>query len=118
MHKKVNTALLVLLSASQWATGAPDPTILAGAGDPLRVITITAPDNSIKANFLSYGATLKNLWVKDRHGDFRDIVLGYDQKKLYETDPSHPFFGGVVGRYANRIKNGKSYYTCIVAIYS
>lgn len=112
VYRQVGAALLVLASLSQGAVGTPaltplsDPTILAGAGDPLRVITLTAPDDSIKANFLSYGATLKNLWVKDKRGKFRDIVLGYDQKKLYQTDPSHPFFGGIVGRYANRIKNG------------
>jgi hypothetical protein len=108
MYQKVSYALLVLLSVSQRTLGATDTTVLAGAGDPMRVITLTAPDNSIVANFLSYGATLKNLWVKDKRGKFRDIVLGYDKARLYETDPLHPFFGGIVGRYANRIKNGRS----------
>ncbi|KAG8743359.1 hypothetical protein FRC10_012163 [Ceratobasidium sp. 414] len=102
MHRTLSAALLVLLGAS----ATPSPTVLAGAGDPLRVVTLKAPDDSIVANFLSYGATLKNLWVKDKYGKFRDIVLGYDNKKLYESDPSHPYFGGIVGRYANRIKNG------------
>ena len=100
----------LLLGASHGVVGVPalepEPVVLAGAGDPMRVITLTAPDNSIKANFLSYGATLKNFWVKDKRGKYRDIVLGYDDKKKYETDPSHPYFGGIVGRYANRIKNG------------
>lgn len=86
--------------------GAPEPLVLAGAGDPMRVITLTAPDNSIVANFLSYGATLTNFWVRDNKGKYRDIVLGYDNKTNYETDPSHPYFGPIVGRYANRIKNG------------
>ncbi|QRW15916.1 cellular morphogenesis-like protein [Rhizoctonia solani] len=104
-------AALLLLCRAVEAASLPEAevanaTVLAGAGDPMRVITLTAPDNSIVANFLSTGATLKNLWVKDRRGKFRDIVLGYDKKSLYASDPSHPFFGGIVGRYANRIKNG------------
>ncbi|CUA70303.1 hypothetical protein RSOLAG22IIIB_00658 [Rhizoctonia solani] len=113
MYRPLGAAatLLVLLGrgvagATIAETGTSNITVLAGAGDPMRVITLTAPDNSIVANFLSYGATLKNLWVKDKRGKFRDIVLGYDNKSLYESDPSHPFFGGIVGRYANRIKNG------------
>ncbi|KAF8607743.1 galactose mutarotase-like protein [Ceratobasidium sp. AG-I] len=103
------TLVALLLGATHGIVGAalePEPVVLAGAGDPLRVITLTAPDNSITANFLSYGATLKNFWVKDKRGKYRDIVLGYDNKKNYESDPSHPYFGGIVGRYANRIKNG------------
>ncbi|ELU45945.1 cellular morphogenesis-related protein [Rhizoctonia solani AG-1 IA] len=104
-------AALLLLCRAVEAASLPEAevanaTVLAGAGDPMRVITLTAPDNSIVANFLSTGATLKNLWVKDKRGKFRDIVLGYDKKSLYASDPSHPFFGGIVGRYANRIKNG------------
>ncbi|QRV87897.1 hypothetical protein RhiJN_15915 [Ceratobasidium sp. AG-Ba] len=105
-YRTLSAALFILLLGAPPTQGAPDPTILAGAGDPFRVITLKAPDNSIVANFLSYGATTKNFWVKDKHGKYRDIVLGYDNKKKYESDPSHPFFGGIVGRYANRIKNG------------
>ncbi|CEL59421.1 aldose 1-epimerase [Rhizoctonia solani AG-1 IB] len=113
MYQSLGTIAAVLLLLGRGVVGASVPeaepaniTVLAGAGDPMRVITLTAPDNSIVANFLSTGATLKNLWVKDKRGKFRDIVLGYDKKSLYASDPSHPFFGGIVGRYANRIKNG------------
>jgi len=45
-----------------------------------------------------------------QNGKFRDIVLGYDNITQYLTDgptgQSHPYFGPIVGRYANRIKNG------------
>lgn len=33
--------------------------------------------------FIPYGATLTNLWVKDRQGTFQDVVLGYDNKSFY-----------------------------------
>jgi aldose 1-epimerase len=59
----------------------------------------------IRANFIPYGASVSNLWIKDKHGIERDIVLGFDNASYYTIDASHPHLGGVPGRYANRIKN-------------
>jgi aldose 1-epimerase len=39
---------------------------------------LSAPDGSINASFVPFGATLTELWVKDKHGTGRDVVLGYD----------------------------------------
>ncbi|EPQ59403.1 galactose mutarotase-like protein [Gloeophyllum trabeum ATCC 11539] len=76
-------------------------------GSPLQAVKLVAPDGSAKANFITRGATLTNFWVKDKHGKFRDIILGFDNHTNYVTDAlGHPYFGPVVGRYANRIKNG------------
>lgn len=72
---------------------------------PFTPIKLIASDASISAVFLPYGATLQSLFVPDRNGTLRDIVLGYDDLTAYSTDASHPNFGPVVGRYANRIKN-------------
>ncbi|QRW05796.1 galactose mutarotase-like protein [Ceratobasidium sp. AG-Ba] len=69
--------------------------------DPFKQYTITAPDGSITAKFIGSGASLTELWVKDKYGKLRDVVLGYDNR----TDPMHPVFNSIVGRYANRIKN-------------
>ncbi|PBL02369.1 galactose mutarotase-like protein [Armillaria gallica] len=74
--------------------------------DPFEIVNLTAPDGSAMANFIPLGAAATNLWVKDKNGRFRDILLGYDNLTMYETDPNHPNFGPVVGRYANRIRNG------------
>lgn len=73
---------------------------------PYNAIELRAPDDSIRATVLPYGAIVSELWVKDRYGGWRDIVLGYDNKTNYGTDPVHPNFSPIVGRYANRIKNG------------
>ncbi|TBU23362.1 galactose mutarotase-like protein [Dichomitus squalens] len=73
---------------------------------PFNSINLRSPDDSIRATFLPYGASVSELWVKDRDGVFRDIVLGFDNKTNYGTDVVHPNFGPQVGRYANRIKNG------------
>ncbi|KAM5537817.1 hypothetical protein V8D89_008585 [Ganoderma adspersum] len=73
---------------------------------PFDVTTLRAPDGSITAKFVSFGATMTELWVRDRAGDARDVVLGYDDNTKLLTDPAHPVFNPIVGRYANRIKNG------------
>ncbi|KAF9444910.1 galactose mutarotase-like protein [Macrolepiota fuliginosa MF-IS2] len=79
---------------------------IAAADYPFDVTEINAPDGSISAKFVSLGATLTELWVKDKNGKARDVVLGYDDNTKLLTDPIHPVFNAIVGRYANRMKNG------------
>lgn len=43
---------------------------------PYNPIHLRAPDDSIRATFLPYAATVSELWVKDRYGGWRDVVLG------------------------------------------
>lgn len=57
------------------------------------------------AKIITYGATLTELWVKDRSGKLSDVVLGFDNLQGYLG--KHPWFGATVGRVANRIANGK-----------
>jgi len=57
------------------------------------------------ARVMTYGATLTNLWMPDRKGVLGDVVLGFDDLKGYLGD--HPHFGGIIGRFANRIAKGK-----------
>jgi aldose 1-epimerase len=54
---------------------------------------------------ITYGAIITALRTADRNGRFVDIVLGFDDLAGYLADP--PYFGAVVGRYANRIANGR-----------
>ena len=50
---------------------------------------------------ISFGATITSLCVPDRHGALDDVVLGHDTLDGYRA--TSPYFGAVVGRYANRI---------------
>lgn len=59
----------------------------------------------IRACVLDYGATLIALHVPDRDGVFGDVVLGFDDPERYRGP--HPYFGGTIGRYANRIAAGR-----------
>ena len=61
--------------------------------------------NGMKAVLTDIGAAVVELWVKDKEGVWKDIALGYDDVKLYETEGT--YFGATVGRYANRISDAK-----------
>ncbi|MGB3182079.1 MAG: aldose epimerase family protein [Cyclobacteriaceae bacterium] len=59
----------------------------------------------LEATVMSYGATLMDLKVPDREGKLQTIVLGYDRLEDYQQDNRN--FGNTIGRFANRIANGK-----------
>ena len=59
----------------------------------------------LKAQITNYGAILVSLEVPDRTGKLADITLGFDTLDGYLGE--HPYFGAVVGRYANRIGAAK-----------
>ena len=61
--------------------------------------------NGLEATVTNFGGDLVALKVPDREGKHGDIVLGYDSLDGYLNDKS--FFGGTIGRYGNRIAQGK-----------
>lgn len=64
-----------------------------------------ANEAGMEARIMTYGATLLSLKAPDRAGQSADVVLGFDTLPPYLGD--HPYFGGVIGRYANRIAGGR-----------
>jgi aldose 1-epimerase len=61
--------------------------------------------NHVGIEITNYGGIVVSLKVPDRRGEMADVVLGYDDLASYEKDKLH--FGAIIGRYANRIANGK-----------
>jgi aldose 1-epimerase len=61
--------------------------------------------NGCEARIMTYGGIVQSLKVPDKNGHFGDIVLGYDDLNGYVTNS--PYFGALIGRYGNRIANGK-----------
>ncbi len=61
--------------------------------------------NGMMVKITNYGAIVQTLTAPDKTGKYEDIVLGYDKPEDYLADS--PYFGAIVGRYGNRIKNGK-----------
>jgi aldose 1-epimerase len=55
----------------------------------------------------NYGATVTSIITADRDGNMADIALGYHTVEGYMNAVDKPYFGSIVGRYGNRIANGK-----------
>lgn len=66
--------------------------------------------NGTYVKLFNYGAIINQFVVKNAHGQMQDIVLGFDDFASYTSAEyliNYPYFGAVIGRYANRIKDGK-----------
>jgi aldose 1-epimerase len=66
--------------------------------------TLSNPQG-IRMQVINYGLIVTSLEVPDANGKVADVVLGFDT--LDEYVERNPYFGCVVGRYANRINNGR-----------
>ncbi|MDH7512345.1 MAG: aldose epimerase family protein [Clostridiales bacterium] len=75
-------------------------------GSEVEAYTLTN-SHGLKARIMTYGATLTSLEVPDRSGKLADIVLGHDSLDGYIDIAQNPYFGSIVGRYANRIAKGR-----------
>jgi aldose 1-epimerase len=69
-------------------------------GKPVDIYTLTN-SRGMRAAVMTYGGILVELTAPDRHGQFANVVLGFDSLEPYLG--GHPLFGALVGRYANRI---------------
>ena len=61
--------------------------------------------NGMTVKITNYGAIITSILFPDKTGHTGDIVLGYDSLEQYIANS--PYFGAIVGRYANRIAKGK-----------
>src|SRR3984957_9730042 len=64
----------------------------------------TLKDGKIEVGIITYGGIVFTLRTPDRNGKLDDVVLGVDSVEKYVTQTAH--FGGIIGRYANRIAHG------------
>ncbi|CAM8974080.1 unnamed protein product [Rhodiola kirilowii] len=63
-------------------------------------------NGTMQVKISNYGATITSLSVPGKDGQLADVVLGFDTLEPYLNGEA-PYFGCIVGRVANRIKNGK-----------
>lgn len=61
--------------------------------------------NETTVDIITYGATINNIFTKDRNGELGDILIGFDDIEGNEKLSDNQ--GVTVGRYANRIANGE-----------
>jgi aldose 1-epimerase len=69
--------------------------------------------NGMSVDILTYGGIVQAINVPDRHGNTKDVVLGFKTLADYVAKVSPPvianggpYFGELIGRYGNRIAKG------------
>jgi aldose 1-epimerase len=78
-------------------------------GRPVEVYSLRNA-KGMEARIATYGATIISLTAPDRTGHLADVVLGFDTIEDYVSRAylrESPYFGAVIGRYANRISKGR-----------
>jgi aldose 1-epimerase len=73
--------------------------------DGREVERVVLRSDVVEVAVLSFGATVQSVLVPDAQGRVDDVVLGFDELDGY-LGP-HPYLGSVIGRYANRIADGR-----------
>lgn len=73
-------------------------------GEEVTLFSITNKNN-VTATVMDFGAILVNLFVPDKNGEVKDLVLGFDNVEGYYKNPG--YFGSTIGRNSNRIANSK-----------
>lgn len=78
-------------------------------GTPVSLFTLTNA-NKMVVKITNYGGIVTSVVVPDKEENFEDVVLGFNAladylKESYQKES--PFFGGIIGRFGNRIAGGK-----------
>ena len=90
--------IIAVMAVTQSTFGAmPD-------GTKIDLFTLTNA-HGVEVRVITYGAVIVSIKAPDRRGHFDDIVTGFDTLDGYLTRSR--YFGAVVGRYGNRIANGR-----------
>ena len=98
----------VMAQKGQTMTTTPSATISAygvlSDATPVKQVTLKN-SNNIEIDVISYGGIITRMSVPDAKGQSGNIVYGFDSLSDYET--KNPYFGALIGRYGNRIKDAK-----------
>lgn len=61
----------------------------------------------MEVSITNFGGRIVSVMVPDKKGDYKDVVLGFDNIQDYFPENNQTDFGATIGRYANRINQGK-----------
>lgn len=102
---------LLLLAAATVAPAAAETSVTSqpfgetAGGEAVTAYTLRN-EAGMTVRLIDYGATVQSLVVPGPDGSEADVVLGFDDVAGYEGK-TNPYFGCTVGRYANRIAEGR-----------
>jgi aldose 1-epimerase len=97
-------AILIMLPSTMSAKTRVSKQAFGHTSEGTPVDLYTLEDGKIEVRIMTYGAIVVSLRTPDRNGKLDDVVLGCESVEKYEAQTAH--FGGIVGRYANRIAHG------------
>lgn len=78
-------------------------------GEQVDLFTLSN-DNNVTLKITNYGAIITSIETPDKNGKCENIVCGFDKFEDYVSDQylgSYPYLGSIIGRFGNRIANGK-----------
>ena len=84
-----------------------DAAAFTGTVDEKPVTLYTLRNGNLTMQVTNFGARVVSLWTPDRTGKFEDVVLGYENLDRYVNNQGERFLGSALGRYANRIAEGR-----------
>lgn len=67
---------------------------------------INLKNKNLQVTLTNYGARITGLITPDKNGNPVDVVPGFSSSDAYLKATS-PYYGAIIGRYANRIANGQ-----------
>src|SRR6202521_4703975 len=97
-------AALLMLTANMQGKTSVAKQAFGHTSEGTAVDIYTLADGKVEARIMTYGGIIVSLRTPDRNGKIDDVVLGCDSVEKYEAQTAH--FGGIIGRYANRIAHG------------
>ncbi len=103
-------AALLLLAVPEGSNSQPAPRVAKAQFGRMPDGTVVdgytiRNKTGISLHAITYGGIITALRTADRGGRMADIVLGFNDLATYLA--GHPYFGAIVGRYANRIAKGR-----------
>jgi aldose 1-epimerase len=94
-------AVLIMLPATMSAKTRVTKQAFGHTSEGTPVDLYSLEDGKVEVRIMTYGGIVVSLRTPDRNGKLDDVVLGYDSVDKYIAKT--PYFGAIVGRYANRI---------------
>lgn len=98
--------LIALVSLFLLTASRVQAEVQVAADGDYKLFTLTNSHGMV-VKVSNHGATITAIEVPDRDGKLADVTLGYESAADYINAAEKPYFGCVVGRYGNRIAEGK-----------
>lgn len=103
----------VIAMMTSCASGTKEVQLTKSGLDPEKFLTDSTAlytltnDNGMEVCITNYGARIVSIMVPDKNGEMRDVVFGFDSIQDYFPENNATDFGAAIGRYANRINQGR-----------